>query len=610
MAEPSPGATLSLLSGLANTQWTAHSPSTDHDGLPEQYFKRQLGVLEVKFDRAAKGEGMSDTFLRLKIDLGLDHADLNGVARDEMTTMHGAKRTFLARLPLVWASLRRRHPTLASTVHDLEETEHWRWKHPPNPREFHYSPPRDELAALDDARRTILSEELEELEDVIESKVLNGPRVLLDQAQCLARLIVFNSKDEPSKLSLMLVIAHTISDGLSIFSLMREFFDILSDSSLPTPPTPPPYLTLKTFLSTRDPVLPTWEIPPQLLRAWSIIPPVNTNFPSILPPSSESVYLSHLPGATASSLGFASSTVTHTHDLSRRELARQRWFWAISRALILVRNERYPRTRMLPRIERQGPFPQAHSQWKPMKFDQGTTAKLIALCKEKKISPSMLSYAIMSIAVSNIISRVDPDAPYQPVLFGFPMSLRRVLVPLNPVTSADMAIRITFSTIHLPKSPHSLTKPTAEEREWIRWTAVQNARLAARQFADKFDPEEGKRKEFFSTGYYLIMDRLLNSHGMNTFPLNEPRGVLNSSMVGDLDRILPTNFELPGSQSLRLTDALLGTRLHRGEGMLMEAFTWNKQLTFCLGYDDQVVEAALVDEILSQIEEIGKVIVL
>lgn len=84
-------------------------------------------------------------------------------------------------------------------------------------------------------------------------------------------------------------------------------------------------------------------------------------------------------------------------------------------------------------------------------------------------------------------------------------------------------------------------------------------------------------------------------------------------MVGHLDRVLPRAFNLPTTppaegSTLRLSNVLLGTRLHRGEGMLMEAFTWDEQLTFCLGFDDLVVEPTLVRAILSEVEQIGTVL--
>lgn len=62
-------------------------------------------------------------------------------------------------------------------------------------------------------------------------------------------------------------------------------------------------------------------------------------------------------------------------------------------------------------------------------------------------------------------------------------------------------------------------------------------------------------------------------------------------MIGDLDRLLPTSFPLAHSPSddtanlerdagarasdskLELSDLLIGTRLHRGEGLLIEAYT-------------------------------------
>lgn len=84
------------------------------------------------------------------------------------------------------------------------------------------------------------------------------------------------------------------------------------------------------------------------------------------------------------------------------------------------------------------------------------------------------------------------------------MSLRRFLV--SPSAVSDLAIRITFGSIHLPRVP---LEPTLANADAIRFTALQGARLASRQFARRFDPAPHARKQFLAASYYLIMDRLL-----------------------------------------------------------------------------------------------------
>ena len=62
--------------------------------------------------------------------------------------------------------------------------------------------------------------------------------------------------------------------------------------------------------------------------------------------------------------------------------------------------------------------------------------------------------------------------------------------------------------------------------------------------------------------------------------------IVARAVIGDLDRLLPTRFSLPPliqdkveasldipPGNIILSDILIGTRLHRGEGLLLEAYT-------------------------------------
>ena len=85
------------------------------------------------------------------------------------------------------------------------------------------------------------------------------------------------------------------------------------------------------------------------------------------------------------------------------------------------------------------------------------------------------------------------------------MSLRRFLE--TPSALSDLAIRITFGSIHLPCLP---LEPTSENFAALRFTALHGARLASRQFARRFSsPAPHARNQFLAASYYVIMDRLL-----------------------------------------------------------------------------------------------------
>lgn len=100
-----------------------------------------------------------------------------------------------------------------------------------------------------------------------------------------------------------------------------------------------------------------------------------------------------------------------------------------------------------------------------------------------------------------------------------------------------------------------------------------------------------------------------------------------SLVIGDVDRIFPATYTFPPRPgdltteetatptggtatpcSLQLHDLRFGTRLHRGEGMLMEAYTWQGMLTVCLGVDDELIRPEDVDALLAGIREIGHLV--
>jgi hypothetical protein len=84
-------------------------------------------------------------------------------------------------------------------------------------------------------------------------------------------------------------------------------------------------------------------------------------------------------------------------------------------------------------------------------------------------------------------------------------------------------------------------------------------------------------------------------------------------VIGDLDRLLLTAFSLPSKSTerstARISDMLIGTRLHRGEGMLVEAYTFDQRLTLSVGFDKAIVSRDSVEEILKRVERIGEAIV-
>lgn len=188
--------------GSSGHGWTPESSSSADTSSPSPYLARPLGILETKFDKAAQQNGLADTFLRLRC-----------------TLPSIADSTFFGRLPLAWAALRARHPSLASSVHDAPEG---KYQGIPlvQTREFRYWTPASDEEAVRHALETILVEPSDDveaaMERVLDKKILNGPRVLLDQASCLGRLLIFrDTKDGGVRVhGLFLLISHVVRPSL------------------------------------------------------------------------------------------------------------------------------------------------------------------------------------------------------------------------------------------------------------------------------------------------------------------------------------------------------------------------------------------------------------
>lgn len=166
----------------------------------ERTFTRRLGTLEERFNIAGRNGGQSDTFVKLRLRL----AGRPGREADD-------RLVFLARLVLAWTRLRARHPLLAATIHDDTES-----SIPGCPaRRVGYKPPTTPNEALDRARASFLLARGDELDrtvrDILEKPILNGDRVILDEARCLARLILVEGASPRNELGFFLVISHTVS---------------------------------------------------------------------------------------------------------------------------------------------------------------------------------------------------------------------------------------------------------------------------------------------------------------------------------------------------------------------------------------------------------------
>ncbi|KAM0791473.1 hypothetical protein ACM66B_005926 [Microbotryomycetes sp. NB124-2] len=528
----------------------------------EWHFVRPLGILEHKFDDAARKQGMSDTFIRLSVSV----------------ESVSSPRLFET-LPRAWAELRQRRPVLACTIQDTEcsrdDNTKSGWTGFPGVkgRELRSRVCKDDQELWRSALETLDVREAEEspveIADEIQAKeILNGPRTLLDQARILARIVVVRdtSQSRTHSHQLFLVIAHAISDGLSLLSTVRELFDLLAapgDSQL--------VISRQEFLRRLPPSTESQYLPLPLRHATS----------------SDQPEVPRLEGLDAA------GTRKHVQALRQpASVARQRWVWAISRLRTMKRQRDCPAPALLPRRLPE-PDVQAHTEWKQLRLDRQLSGNVMRLCKLEKISPSMLLYSLLSIVLSNILSRLPDGCSLRPIVLGFPCSSRPFLDPARPETTTDLAIRITFGQIVLPCDVVKVGPGRTE----FRRKAISRARLAKQQFQQRFAVED--RAFFLADTYMRTLDRVLSSAGNNPIPLQEPKTTFNASMIGDVDRILPTCFPLDSTASVALSvtlsDLSIGTRLHYGEGMLCETWTFDGQLTVAIGFDKAIVEHSLVE---------------
>lgn len=166
---------------------------------PRILLTRPLGLLEAKFDIPTQDEGKSDIFLRL-------------------TLTTSAVDKLVSRLVLGWIALRAQHPALAVTAHDAAQAPNG-WIRGVKPREFRYEVARDELDALEDGLASLSLFEADIVEDemdrIQQAMILNGERVMLDQAECLSRLVIIRAND-CDRVGLFLVISHIVRTPSSI----------------------------------------------------------------------------------------------------------------------------------------------------------------------------------------------------------------------------------------------------------------------------------------------------------------------------------------------------------------------------------------------------------
>ncbi|PFH49814.1 hypothetical protein AMATHDRAFT_146728 [Amanita thiersii Skay4041] len=169
------------------------------------YLERRMGDTELSYYLPSRGDGVNDMYLHL----GCRTHPLN-VAR--------------ARVCLVWAILRLKHPLLASKVytHDYDHVN------------FTYVPPRNALEAVFSADLNL--EYRNQTSRKLVDSYLNGPRTLSDD-----RLSYLMVNTAPALLSqsasevdcdFLICAAHFIGDGMALHQFANDFFALLCSQNI------------------------------------------------------------------------------------------------------------------------------------------------------------------------------------------------------------------------------------------------------------------------------------------------------------------------------------------------------------------------------------------
>lgn len=494
----------------------------------------------------------------------------------------------------------------------------------------------------------------------LDKYVWNGPRRFLaqDRPFALARLIVLfpspSSKgDDARQFDLVLCAAHCISDGLSISSLAGELLQLLTSPLLPTElpelehrPTTSgdvPGARMATYATITSEMKhairsglfdgihskPTMDVDDTLFE---------DNFASLLPPTIEASYPDLLPQASSSA--------------SQSKLARVRWFWTIRRVVLQFRAAK-AEAKVLSDFKAnrtdgavKEPWWGAQTHWSVVRLSAEHTSALTQLAKRKGVRVGSLLYAVAACAINTMENKHVPSGsrsvlPTTTVL-GFPFSVRRYLdTPPNadlldpsgtdPLQApSDLGVKLGFNGISLPPaSLFSLTSPPSELTPFQVAQLWQTARQVQKQFnhifaeprfmhADGFLTGLERETRFRKNGVKDVFEVFKDDKeevagederkaGLTKRNMQGPGSSLNFSMVGLLDRVLPSQLDLAdrvqGGKLEVGDDLLFGVRTRAGEAF-GTSYTFKGQLSLEMGHDRVVWDTSKIEEYLELMKHI------
>jgi hypothetical protein len=352
----------------------------------------------------------------------VDGTDYEGRA-DLNVDVHISMRTALNEADLrrhiikAWSILRQQHPLLSAQAAIDGVNGDRVFAH-------HKASSSEELLELGRSHITFVADHYSHLDPKdFYWHLMNASRVI-DPSITMSRLFVLPfeySAETPFGVEFMLVAGHQIADGLTVYRWTGSFIDLLNLSTVD--------LDAKCTQLSSPSFQPTLPLPQEALYH-----PIKGN------------------------------------------LARQRWFWAITRVL---RHVKKPHPPAFPNpLRRIGPL--AHSQPLNPKYDKllsydqvpplinctvqptigpGSTARLLALCRQAKISIGSGLFALVAIVMMHLEEQRNPETPWEQrhsFVAGFPVNPRPFLAG-TPTMGQEDSLMLAFSDgITLPFLPSHL----------------------------------------------------------------------------------------------------------------------------------------------------------
>jgi hypothetical protein len=523
-------------------------------------FERQLGLVEASFDVDGVHYG--------------GRADLTHSFEFEIRTNLNQDQ-LLNRIVLAWTVLRLHHVLLLARAEDIRKEEGLQ-------RCFVVSVPKELDAAIAEARQSVSSFLDHPSIDNHEFRhhALNIARIIQPEV-VLSRLFILPPKrlsDNRYRLPFLILLAHSIADGLSLFHWMGHFVDLINQSDE----------ELKALLTSR-------------VREDAV--------KSRLPPAQEDLY----PPVAGN-------------------MARQRWFWAIVRILRHVRKPLPPGfTNPLRRTDRiqlnlepkfsdifdytKDKLPPLNSGSCTPTMSLSASKRLAKICREAGTSVGAGVFALVGLVMMEMYEKAELDIPLsqrRPFIASFPLNPRPFFNYTGPHDSCMLAfsngIVIPFLPSYLPlegslrllaRAAHRQLK-TYQKRRNPTLSSHSPIRMIASNYLTAVERAEDKLPPQYRTG--------VNPQGRYPANVNFQTATCGVSSVGLVKDVQPGKYDLDDMRSKDLVadfrELKGGVRARDNEFLCGNSSDAEGRLEYSVSYDASAMDEGLVEEWKRRMETI------